>query len=244
MSWLALRIESMNHSEAVKEMAAERYLLDELTSDVRDAFEEHMFDCPQCALDVRAGAAFVDVAKTELPELAARLAVPNEAIKPTQKRNHWLSWWRPIFAAPVFAALLIVFGYQNLVTFPALRTASIQPRIVPTAPLYGATRGSTHITLTADRTHGIALPVDLPVEPGMGNFASYSFDLYAPDGKLAWTGNLASPAQALSGDLQLSLVIPGGMLKNGTYSMTVSGVGTHGDRAAIERYVFDIVLSK
>jgi hypothetical protein len=234
----------MNHSEAVKEMAAERYLLDELTPNVRDAFEEHMFDCPQCALDVRVGAAFVNEAKTQLPELAVGGAVVHEAVKPAQKRNHWLSWWRPIFAAPAFAVLLIVFGYQNLVTFPALRTAAIQPRIVPTAPLYGATRGSTHITLTADRTHGIAVPVDLPVEPGMGNFASYSFELYDPDGRLAWTGNLASPAQAPNGDLQLSVVIPGRMLKSGTYSMAVSGVGAQGNRTAIERYVFDVVLSK
>ena len=42
----------MTHSEAVQQMAAERYLLDELAPDVRDAFEEHMFDCQECALDV------------------------------------------------------------------------------------------------------------------------------------------------------------------------------------------------
>ena len=49
----------MNHSEALKEMAAERYLLDELSPEARDAFEEHMFDCPDCALDVRSGSAFI-----------------------------------------------------------------------------------------------------------------------------------------------------------------------------------------
>jgi hypothetical protein len=92
--------------------------------------------------------------------------------------------------------------------------------------------------------HGIALPVDLPVEPGMGSFVSYSFDLYDPDGRLAWTGNVESPPQASTGDLQLSVVIPGGMLKSGTYSLAVSGVGAQGNRSAIERYVFDVVLSK
>jgi hypothetical protein len=234
----------MNHSEAVKEMAAERYLLDELTPDVRDAFEEHVFDCPQCALDIRSGAAFVDEAKSQLPDLAKGLAVVQEAVKPPQTRNSRLSWWRPLFAVPTFAALLIACGYQNLVIFPALRTAAIQPRIVPTAPVHGATRGGTQITLTADRTHGIVLPIDLPVEPGIGNFVAYSFELHGPDGKLAWTGNLASPAQTPGGDLQVSLVIPGGMLKSGTYSMAVSGVGTKGDQTTIERYVFDVVLSK
>lgn len=234
----------MNHTEALKEMAAERYLLDDLTPDARDAFEEHMFDCQQCALDIRAGALFVDEAKAQLPELTAGLAAAPGASLPAPKQSRWFSWWRPVFAAPVFAALLIVIGYQNMVSIPALRTALSQPRIVPTAPAYGATRGSAHIALAADRAHGIALPVDLLQDPGMGSFASYSFDLYDPAGKLAWTGSLASPAQVAGGDLQLSVVIPGAMLTTGTYSMAVSGVGVHGDRTAIERYVFDVVVSK
>ena len=61
----------MNHSEAVEQMASERYLLNELTPDARDAFEEHVFDCPECALDLRAGTLFVHEAKVQLPELVA-----------------------------------------------------------------------------------------------------------------------------------------------------------------------------
>ena len=34
-------------------MAAERYLLGELTDAERDQFEEHFFDCSACADDVR-----------------------------------------------------------------------------------------------------------------------------------------------------------------------------------------------
>ena len=225
-------------------MAAERYLLDELTPDTRDAFEEHMFDCQECALDVRAGAVFVDEAKTQLPKLIVGLGAAPAVAPPAQKRNPWLAWRRPFIAAPVFAALLIVVGYQNMVTFPALRTETNQPHIVPSAPLFGATRGGAHVTFTADRAHGIALPVELPIDPALGSFVSYSFELYDPDGKLAWTGTLASPAQAPGSDLQLSVVVPGGMLRSGSYSMAVSGVGTYGNKTAIERYAFDVVLSK
>lgn len=238
----APRIDSMNHNEAVKEMAAERYLLEELTPEARDAFEEHLFDCAECALDVRAGSAFMDEAKIQLPEIAAGLAVLHETAKSKEKRNRWFSWWRPAFVVPAFAALLMVVGYQNLVTFPALHSSANEPRIVPIAPLYGATRGETHITITADRIHGIALPVDLPIEPGTRAYVSYSFDLNDPQGELAWTGTIASPAQQPGADLQLSIVLPGRTLNSGTYSMAVSGVGADGSRTAVERYVFDVVL--
>ena len=35
----------MNHVEAVKTLAIERYLLEEMTPEERDAFEEHFFSC-------------------------------------------------------------------------------------------------------------------------------------------------------------------------------------------------------
>lgn len=233
----------MTHSEAVKEMAAERYLLDELSSEVRDDFEEHMFDCPQCALDVRAGAAFVNEAKHQLPELTAGLALPKRALSPAKEPSLWLSWLRPAFALPVFAALFLVVGYQNLVTVPALRKSAEMPSIVPTAPSYGATRGGNHILVTADRAHGVALPIDVPLDPAIGNFSSYSFDLYSPDGKLAWSGSVAGGAQAPGGELQLSVVIKGGMLQNGTYSVAVSGIGKNSERTPLDRFVFDVTLT-
>ena len=67
----------MDHNEAIQQMVAERYLLGELTAEQRDAFEEHAFDCPECSLDLRAGAAFIDTAKVELPKLAAASAAPS-----------------------------------------------------------------------------------------------------------------------------------------------------------------------
>lgn len=234
----------MNHSEAIQQMAAERYLLDDLSPDARDAFEEHMFDCSQCAVDVRAGAVFVDEAKIQLPELGTTSGPADKAAKPARKPSLWSAWWRPAFAAPVFAAFLIVVGYQNMVTIPTLRTVANQPRMVAIAPLYGATRGSAHVAITADRAHGIALPIDLPAEPGIGNFVSYSLDLYDPQGKLAWTGATPAPAQERAGDLQLSVVLPGTMLKTGTYTLAVSGIGPKGDRTTIERQAFDVILTK
>ncbi len=116
----------MDHNQATQQMAAERYLLNELTPELRDAFEEHAFDCPECTLDLRAGAAFISAAKVELPKLAEASAEsprPDAAL-PLRKKIDWQSWLRPAFAVPAFAALLAVVSYQNLATIPGLRKVS------------------------------------------------------------------------------------------------------------------------
>jgi len=233
----------MDHSEALQQMAAERYLLNELTPEAREAFEAHFFDCPECALDLRAGVAFVEEAKAQLPKLTGASPAPVQPRPRKFRRAWWQGWLQPAFAAPVFATLVLVIGYQNLVTFPALRASADQPRLLPWTPLHGATRGGAALAVTADHRHGVALPVDLPPQPSMGAYASYSFDLYDPQGKLAWTGIAAAPADNAGNDQRLSLVIPGAMLKNGAYTVTVSGVAAHGERTEIDKYIFDLQLS-
>ncbi|MGA2352458.1 MAG: zf-HC2 domain-containing protein [Terracidiphilus sp.] len=226
-------------------MAAERYLLNELAPEAREAFEEHFFGCPQCALDLRAGVAFVEEAKVQLPRLTRALPspIPFPSRKPKLKlkRDWWISWLQPAFAAPVFATLLLVIGYQNLVTYPALRAAVNQPRLLSSATLHGATRGA-HQAITADRRHGVALPILLPEQPSTGAYTSFSVDLMDPQGKLAWTGSIAAPAEGPSSDQPISLVIPGAMLRSGAYTVAVSGVGPHGEHTVIDQYLFDLHL--
>jgi hypothetical protein len=236
-------MKKMDHSEAIQQMMAERYLLDELTPDIREAFEEHLFDCPECALDLRAGAAFVEAAKAQLPRLTGALpaSIPSRSRKPWIARGGWLRWLQPAFAVPAFASLLLVLGYQNLVTYPGLRAAAGQPRLLAWAPLNGATRGGALLTITADRRHGVALPIDLPAQSSPDAYASYCFDLYDPQGKLAWTGAQAAPN--VNDSQRLSLMIPGAMLQNGAYSLVVSGVGAHGEHTVIDRYAFDLRLT-
>lgn len=232
----------MNHSEAVEQMAAERYLLNELAPDARDAFEEHVFDCAECALDLRAGSLFVQEAKNQLPTLAASQAKSGER-KPSSKRSFSFFLWRPAFAVPALAALLVVVGYQNFVTFPALRQSAAEPRLAPLAPLHPATRGATRPTFTVDRAHGVALPIDLSAEPGTAPAASFSFSLRDQQGKLVWASTLAAPASETDSEQRFSLTIPGSALHSGSYSLVITSVSAQGVQTPFDQYNFDIVVT-
>lgn len=128
----------MNHSEAIRLKAAEKYLLGELSAELRDQYEDHYFGCMECAQDVRAGAVFVDNAR----DVWSAGTVAEASVRPAGKRVG--RWWgvlmRPAFAAPALALLLMVAAYQNAVTIPHLKTALSQseaPQTLPSFSLIG-----------------------------------------------------------------------------------------------------------
>jgi hypothetical protein len=225
----------MDHSEAVRSMATERYLLGELSPEVKEAFEEHFFDCQECALDVRAGAALIDAAKHQL---AAPVPVP--AAAPARARRDWFSWLRPVFAAPAFAALLLVVGYQNIATIPSLRSAARQPRIVPWAMLHVGTRGGEPTPVVADPNSGATLVIDVP---DAATYSAFVFTLLDPQGKQFWTKTIKTSG-AQDGEEPLSLVIPGLGLQPGSYALTISGITAQGSRTQLDRRVLDVRFGK
>ncbi len=116
----------MDHADAVRLQAAEKYVLGELSGDLREAYEEHYFDCAECAFDVKAAAMFVEGAR-ELAKDRGQDAVPAriaETTKPTWLDRVFGSWLRPVIAVPALAILLAAVIYQNAVTIPALRSGS------------------------------------------------------------------------------------------------------------------------
>ena len=229
----------MDHNEATQQMFAERYLLGELTPELRDAFEEHAFDCPECSVDLRAGATFIGAAKAELPKIAeASAAMPKPAIiRPAKKKMDWQAWLRPAFAIPVFAALLALIAYQNLDTIPALRKAASEPSVLPSTAFHAGTRGATHTSVEADRTQGAILSIDLPLESG---YTSFAFDLYDPQGKHLWTRTVAASKAGADSDGAVSLIIPGIGLTQSSYSLAIIGIDGQGTRTEIDRRILDV----
>ena len=95
----------MEHNEVVRLQAVEKYILGELSPAVRDEFEAHYFDCAVCSFNLRAGVAFAAGTRQFFTETHTRAVA-------TISKPGWFAWLRPVIAAPVMAALLLVIGYQ------------------------------------------------------------------------------------------------------------------------------------
>lgn len=228
----------MDHGEALQMMAAERYLLDELTPEERDAFELHMFGCQECALDLRAGAAFISEAKSVLPELQPQTSrsVPAKpaAKESTERKKGWSFLWQPAFALPVFAVMLALIAYQNFSAIPSLRRATSEPRIAYSNPIHIGTRGAAHTFVQADRSQGLALSLNLPQS---SDYSSFAFALYDSSGKQFWTHTLSRPTEDES---IVSLVVPSSGLQSGSYTLSISGITPQNERVEIDRRVLDV----
>src|ERR1700741_1986103 len=119
----------MDHVEAVNQYAVEKYLLGELTPEARDAFEEHYFGCEDCAADLPAASTFIAQAKKELAS-----PVPVKTGETKRKSFTFPALLRPAFAVPAMAAMLLVIGFQNIVTLPQLKqevAVASQPQVLP-----------------------------------------------------------------------------------------------------------------
>ena len=209
----------MDHAEAVRQKTTERYLLNELDPDLRDQFEDHMFDCQECALDVRAGAMFIEQTKAVLSEKPAEAEVRHSSEAPV--KAGWFAWLRPAFAVPAFAVLLAVIAYQNFVQLPHAELAANQPQALPYASINVSTRGTVKTEVNAAAGKGFNLLVSIPPD---SSYTDYILQLYNPAGGLQYT--LKIPAS--SPDDTRSIVIPGAGLEQGTYKLVVNGVSSNG----------------
>jgi hypothetical protein len=184
----------MTHQNAVEEMAVERYLLGELTGAARDRFEEHLFDCVECAADLKHGVLFLEGARNELKsERTAQKKVHTEPRRP-------VAWFlQPWILAPALAACLAVMVYQSSVLLPRMRAevaesqtpSVLTPLVLANA---GARGGSTDsiANVVAPRHGFYLLSVDIP--PAV-DASSYRCSLYSPTGALVWHIDV-SPQQA------------------------------------------------
>ena len=210
----------MDHREATRITAVEKYLLGELPDDQRENFEEHFFSCAECSEQVRLGAMFQANARSLVQEAGSLENIPFE------RRTPWFGW-NP---APVFgmatAVLAVVIGYQNFVQIPALRQSGV--------PLLSAAPAAEALSVRGenDQSFSRQLPkFTIYVRHEWEDpFTQYAFDLQRrPGAAVVATGTLEKAPRDLSVDIR-----PAG-LDAGAYLLTVYGVRGPGEKTAVAR---------
>src|SRR5882672_674943 len=210
----------MDHNETIQLQAAVKYVLGELTPAQREEYEEHYFDCAECAMDIKALATFADTTR----ELLRRERETQRAAELAPARGGWLSWLQPVVAVPAMAALLLIIAYQNTVTIPQAKQegGSGAAQIAFSAyPLRGVnTAGDEGRTLSI--RPGEAFYLDLDFVP------TRSFDNYVGQVEDA-QGHVLLRSKIAGGNAnqEAHLLIPAGMLHPGKYVLAF-----YGDRGA------------
>lgn len=159
----------MDHTDAVRLGACEKYLLGDLPPSLRAEFEEHYFSCPVCAADLNAGVQFAAASR----QIFAESPVPARTETIGSKPSPWLAWLRPAFALPAFAILLLFIGYQNTMVIPHwknLAASASSPRLMHPPNIHvGISRGAESVLRVPA---GLAADVflDIPSEPAYQSF--------------------------------------------------------------------------
>jgi hypothetical protein len=220
----------MNHSEAVKSSAAEKYLLGELPPEERDRFEEHFFECSECANDIRAGAVMVDNARAVLAEEATA------GLRQVSRRPGWFGWLQPAWGLAIVACLVAILSYQNFVTIPSLKRSTATPQMLASFSLVTSgsrgSAGTTVIHAPSGRPFGIYLDI-----PAGNSFQYYTIDLRSQTGETP----LHVQVSAEQAKETVQILVPAGALDPGSAALVVEGhTNESGSAREVARYPLDI----
>jgi hypothetical protein len=244
----------MEHLQAIQLKAAERYVLGELPSDLREQYEEHFFGCAECAEELSLAAAFVENSRAAMGSepVMPPVRLPVSATRERPAATAWFgAFLRPSFAVPVFAALLLLVAYQTFLVIPRLKGAAMRsvgalataaPQALASFSLITAgSRGGELLTVAVAPGQPFSLYFDIPPD---GNYSSYICEIVNSAGAAEYSLNI-SAEQAKNA---VQLLIPSSSLGPGKHVLVVRGLGTQGSAASsateVARYPFTLAVSQ
>jgi hypothetical protein len=207
----------MTHEQAVETMAAERYLLDEMSEIERYRFEEHFFECDECAESMRLGHQLrTDAGDLFSAGVRAPAAAPTVAARASGWSRRTVLPWA---AAAVLAIALVGQVRQS----PPTADNEVASAHVPVV-LRPASRGQLPHVAAPERGR-VALTLDVNIgTPG----SPIAYRL-APDGgpDVAAGDAIVPPA-----GVPLVLVVDADTLRpEGTFVLTLKAAGAEGPPA-------------
>lgn len=224
----------MDHKEASGSHAAERYILSEMSATQRDHFEEHYFECGECARDVQALEVFQANAKVVFEDRARTPMVGG-----TWHRRRGRQFGA--LAASLALATGALTIYQNLVTIPRLNqvaqdSRSVQPiEFIAASPATRGARDGTIVFTVGSEYQDIALAI--PLEPGW-DYPSYRVAFQPECGPVADRGRRELPAPGRG--VPLHLRVPAAGLDSGTCRLSLEGLSSDAGRKDLGMLSFRI----
>jgi len=209
----------MDHLEALRLQASEKYVLGELSPDLREQFEEHYFECAECAEDVKATVTFVSATREVLREDPSPSSF--ESREPPAP-SRWRSWIRPVVFVPAMAALVLSIGYFTWPARPPIGEIT-EPGMVsfsgPSFGLRGGDRLENEATVCeVHRNNSFQLHFDF-VPAQDHNFSSYAGEIQDRSSRVLLRFDV--PPNRIN--KEVNLVVPAGLLRTGDYTLAVFG---------------------
>jgi hypothetical protein len=203
----------MEHDEAVRSEAAERYASQELSPAEREAFEEHFFDCQECADAVRAELAFAANLRAVLRESSAeRQQSPAGTSYPVRP-------WKRLQAHPAmalsFAANFVMAAGLGYVLWTGAQKVA-PPRLAAAYFAPGPAKGAetVHAIAAGETIYQVRFDI-----LDQGN-TSYRYEILDAAGRRESSASLKAPP---SDNDSLNLQIPVENLPGGVHTLSVRG---------------------
>ena len=213
----------MDHAEATATYATDRYLLGELNAAEADAFEEHFFDCVECADDLRIGMRLMNGGR----DLARQAAAPVEApVVRIEERRPRRNAWLPAAVGAMAAALVLLVGAPLLMQQRAEAAPSIDGVTVWAFPL-GQSRGEAEVPVLTGPV--ITLSKDIPLDTP---YPRYEARIAGADRNVA----LRYPLEPRRDGEATSVAVS--HLRAGRYDLVIVGLGPAGRETEISRDPF------
>ena len=220
--------------------AAEKYVLGEMTGELRDQFEEHYFDCMECAIDVKAAAAFIAASKDVFAEEAVKVQAPEDvsANNEAKKTHRWGGWLKPLVAIPAVAALVAMTVYEGHKLKPRVPDAAItsSQNLVASSDfgLRGGDRVQSESTVVRVR-QGDTIGLHFDFTPSQ-TFKAYLGEVQDEAGRVLL--QISIPADRTNKEVKF--VVPAGRLPAGNYVLQV--YGEEAARSAVAKYAFSVEI--
>jgi hypothetical protein len=195
------------HEQAIRTLAAERYMLGQMTDAERETFEEHYFNCRFCVEDVKG------------------IDLMSQAARQQPKPQPVPKWWRPMNVAPwaVSATLAGVLVLQPMMRTPPV--AQLAEVAYDThRPLTSESRAAAAAVMKLPAGRRILQYVEIAHDP---QYTQYRWDLRSDEAKSLQSGTV-TPEETKE---PIALLL--GPLPAGSYELVIEGVRKDGNRSAI-----------